>query len=77
MGHDFRPEFAVKAIIEAIGQKVPVIALTATATPKVSRISEKSGMADATLFKASFNRPTFIMKSGQDQEYCQGYHKIH
>jgi ATP-dependent DNA helicase RecQ len=58
-GHDFRPEYRrLKPIIEAIGQKVPVIALTATATPKVQQDIQKNlAMADATLFKASFNRP--------------------
>ena len=58
-GHDFRPEYRrLRPIIEAIGQKVPVIALTATATPKVQQDIQKNlNMADATLFKASFNRP--------------------
>ena len=58
-GHDFRPEYRrLRPIIDAIGQKVPVIALTATATPKVQQDIQKNlGMMDATLFKASFNRP--------------------
>ena len=58
-GHDFRPEYRrLRPIIEAIGQKVPVIALTATATPKVQQDIQKNlAMVDATLFKASFNRP--------------------
>jgi ATP-dependent DNA helicase RecQ len=58
-GHDFRPEYRrLRPIIDAIGQKVPVIALTATATPKVQQDIQKNlAMADATLFKASFNRP--------------------
>jgi len=58
-GHDFRPEYRrLRPIIDAIGQKVPVIALTATATPKVQQDIQKNlNMADATLFKASFNRP--------------------
>ncbi len=58
-GHDFRPEYRrLRPIIEAIGQKVPVIALTATATPKVQQDIQKNlAMMDATLFKASFNRP--------------------
>ncbi len=57
-GHDFRPEYRrLRPIIEAIGQKVPVIALTATATPKVQQDIQKNlGMMDATLFKSSFNR---------------------
>jgi ATP-dependent DNA helicase RecQ len=57
-GHDFRPEYRrLRPIIEAIG-KVPIIALTATATPKVQLDIQKNlGMMDATVFKASFNRP--------------------
>jgi len=57
-GHDFRPEYRrLRPIIEAIG-KVPIIALTATATPKVQLDIQKNlGMMDAALFKASFNRP--------------------
>jgi len=58
-GHDFRPEYRrLRPIIDAIGQKVPVIALTATATPKVQQDIQKNlGMMDAVVFKASFNRP--------------------
>ncbi|MGE5425168.1 MAG: DNA helicase RecQ, partial [Syntrophothermus sp.] len=58
-GHDFRPEYRrLRPIIDAIGQKVPVIALTATATPKVQQDIQKNlGMMDSSLFKASFNRP--------------------
>jgi len=58
-GHDFRPEYRrLRPIINAIGQDVPVIALTATATPKVQQDIQKNlNMMDATLFKASFNRP--------------------
>lgn len=57
-GHDFRPEYRrVRPIINAIGN-APVIALTATATPKVQHDIQKTlGMTDATLFKSSFNRP--------------------
>ncbi|MBK8584184.1 MAG: DNA helicase RecQ [Bacteroidetes bacterium] len=57
-GHDFRPEYRrLRPIIEAIG-KVPVIALTATATPKVQLDIQKNlGMMDADVYKASFNRP--------------------
>lgn len=57
-GHDFRPEYRnLRNIINAIGRK-PVIALTATATPKVqSDIQKNLGMDDARVFKASFNRP--------------------
>ena len=56
-GHDFRPEYRrIRNIIEDIG-KAPIIALTATATPKVqSDILKNLGMPDATVFKSSFNR---------------------
>lgn len=56
-GHDFRPEYRrLRPIIEEIG-KVPIIALTATATPKVQQDIQKNlGMSSANLFKSSFNR---------------------
>lgn len=58
-GHDFRPEYRrLRPIIDAIGHKVPVIALTATATPKVQQDIQKNlGMMDAAVFLSSFNRP--------------------
>lgn len=57
-GHDFRPEYRrIKSITEEI-EKAPIIALTATATPKVqSDIQKNLGMTDAKVFKSSFNRP--------------------
>ena len=57
-GHDFRPEYRrIRNIIEEISI-APIIALTATATPKVqSDIIKNLGMTDATVFKSSFNRP--------------------
>ncbi len=57
-GHDFRPEYRrIRNIVEEIGV-APIIALTATATPKVqSDILKNLGIADATVFKSSFNRP--------------------
>ena len=57
-GHDFRQEYRnIRPIIDRIGQKVGVIALTATATPKVQHDIQKSlGMKDAKIFKSSFNR---------------------
>ena len=57
-GHDFRPEYRrIRALIEEIGE-APVIALTATATPKVQNdILKNLGMPDAKVFKSSFNRP--------------------
>lgn len=56
-GHDFRPEYRrLHSVIEQIG-KAPVMALTATATPKVqSDIQKTLGMQDAKVFKSSFNR---------------------
>ena len=56
-GHDFRPEYRrIRNIVEEIGT-APIIALTATATPKVqSDILKNLGMPDATVFKSSFNR---------------------
>ena len=57
-GHDFRPEYRkIRSIIDQI-QPAPVIALTATATPKVqSDILKNLRIQDATIFKSSFNRP--------------------
>ena len=57
-GHDFRPEYRnLKNIIKQLGD-VPIIGLTATATPKVQEdILKNLDMTDATTFKASFNRP--------------------
>lgn len=58
-GHDFRPEYRrIRPIIETIGQDVPVIALTATATPKVQQdIIKNLEIPNATVFKSSFDRP--------------------
>jgi ATP-dependent DNA helicase RecQ len=58
-GHDFRPEYRrLRPIIESIGQDVPVIALTATATPKVQQdILKNLNIQNATIFKSSFDRP--------------------
>ena len=60
-GHDFRPEYRrIRPIINDIGQ-APLIALTATATPKVQMDIQKNlGMTDATVFKSSFNRPNLF-----------------
>ncbi len=57
-GHDFRPEYRnLKNIIKLLGD-VPIIGLTATATPKVQEdILKNLDMANANTFKASFNRP--------------------
>jgi len=58
-GHDFRPEYRnLRPILEQLGQKIPIIALTATATPKVEEdILKNLKITDAKVFKASFNRP--------------------
>ncbi len=56
-GHDFRPEYRRLREIFAAISNVPIIALTATATPKVQYDIQKNlNMLDATIFKASFNR---------------------
>jgi ATP-dependent DNA helicase RecQ len=56
-GHDFRPEYRrIRAIINEVGN-APIIALTATATPKVQHDIQKNlGMLEAKVFKSSFNR---------------------
>lgn len=58
-GHDFRPEYRrLKEMMDLINPDVPIIALTATATPKVqSDIIKNLGLRDAKLFISSFNRP--------------------
>ncbi|SMC49411.1 DNA helicase RecQ [Moheibacter sediminis] len=72
-GHDFRPEYRnLKHIINKIGD-APVIALTATATPKVQEDIQKTlGMQKAKVYKASFNRPNLFYeirpKVNQDKE---------
>ena len=58
-GHDFRPEYRnLRNIVKRIGENIPIIGLTATATPKVQEdILKNLGITDARTFKASFNRP--------------------
>ncbi len=58
-GHDFRPEYRnLRAIIKRIDENIPIIGLTATATPKVQEdILKNLAIQDANTFKASFNRP--------------------
>ncbi|MDD2436326.1 MAG: RecQ family ATP-dependent DNA helicase, partial [Massilibacteroides sp.] len=65
-GHDFRPEYRrIRPIISSIGKR-PLIALTATATPKVQHDIQKNlGMIDATVFKSSFNRPNLYYEIRQ------------
>nr|WP_246010503.1 DNA helicase RecQ [Hymenobacter perfusus] len=57
-GHDFRPEYRkIRSIIDGLGVQVPIIALTATATPKVQLDIQKNlQMDEASVFKTSFNR---------------------
>ena len=68
-GHDFRPEYRrIRPIIDTIGRS-PIIALTATATPKVQHDIQKNlGILEADVFKSSFNRPNlyYEVKSKQD-----------
>jgi ATP-dependent DNA helicase RecQ len=61
-GHDFRPEYRkIRQVITGLGEHIPIIALTATATPKVQQdIIKNLQMTDATLFKSSFNRPNLF-----------------
>ena len=58
-GHDFRPEYRnLRQIIKRIGDNIPIVGLTATATEKVQEdILKNLGIQDAMTFKASFNRP--------------------
>lgn len=57
-GHDFRPEYRrIRPIVDKLGSP-PIMALTATATPKVQQDIQKNlGMMDAVVYKSSFNRP--------------------
>ncbi len=68
-GHDFRPEYRrIRPIIDTIG-RAPIIALTATATPKVQHDIQKNlNILEADIFKSSFNRPNlyYEVKSKQD-----------
>lgn len=68
-GHDFRPEYRrIRPIIDTI-TRAPIIALTATATPKVQHdILKNLGITDAMVFKSSFNRPNlyYEVKAKQD-----------
>jgi ATP-dependent DNA helicase RecQ len=61
-GHDFRPEYRnLRHIIKRIGDNIPIIGLTATATPKVQEDILKSlDITKANTFKASFNRPNLF-----------------
>ncbi len=58
-GHDFRPEYRrLRTMVDAFEKKIPIIALTATATPKVQQdILKNLNMQSARVYKSSFNRP--------------------
>lgn len=80
-GHDFRPEYRkIRPIVDEIG-RAPIIALTATATPKVQNdILKNLGIIDAHVFKSSFNRPNLYYevrdKIDQDKDIIK-YIKQH
>lgn len=80
-GHDFRPEYRkIRPIVDEIG-RAPIIALTATATPKVQNdILKNLGIMDARVFKSSFNRPNLYYevrdKIDQDKDIIK-YIKQH
>ena len=70
-GHDFRPEYRnIRKVIDKINHDIPIIALTATATPKVQEdILKNLKIKDAKIFKASFNRPNLyyeVRKKSKD-----------
>ena len=68
-GHDFRPEYRrIRALVDEIG-RMPIIALTATATPKVqSDILKNLGIQGAAVFKSSFNRPNLYYEVRDKQD---------
>jgi ATP-dependent DNA helicase RecQ len=84
-GHDFRPEYRrIRPIIDTIGRS-PIIALTATATPKVQHDIQKNlGILEAEIYKSSFNRPNlyYEVKSKQNNAgksgiiYCLSRKKV-
>jgi len=69
-GHDFRPEYRkIRQVINEVGDNIPIIALTATATPKVqSDIRKNLQMNDAHLFKSSFNRTNLFYEVRPKQD---------
>ena len=70
-GHDFRPEYRnLRSILDQMGQKISIIALTATATPKVQEdILKNLKISAPKVFKSSFNRPNlyYEVRSKSDQ----------
>ena len=69
-GHDFRPDYRnIRSIFEKIKSKIPIIAVTATATLKVQDdILKNLGMKNSKIFKASFNRPNLFYEVRQKDE---------
>ena len=72
-GHDFRPEYRkIKNMLDTIGVDIPVIALTATATPKVkSDIIKNLNMQDVSMFVSSFNRENLYYEVRPKGKYDQ------
>ncbi len=82
-GHDFRPEYRkIRSVLNMLGENIPIIALTATATPKVQQdIVKNLQMQDAMLFKSSFNRPNLYYEIRPKKnvmkeiiKYVKGHH---
>lgn len=73
-GHDFRPEYRqIHTMIETINDDIPIIALTATATPKVqSDIKKNLGLENPNVFMSSFNRPNlyYEIRPKRSREYA-------
>lgn len=69
-GHDFRPEYRkIRSLVDCISPR-PMIALTATATPKVQHDIQKNlGITDARVYKSSFNRPNLYYEVRQKTEH--------
>jgi len=69
-GHDFRPDYRnIRNVLNKIDKRLPVIALTATATPKVETdILKNIEISDADIFKSSFNRPNLFYEVRQKTE---------
>tara|TARA_B100001113_G_scaffold59443_2_gene44954 strand:+ start:3296 stop:5482 length:2187 start_codon:yes stop_codon:yes gene_type:complete len=69
-GHDFRPDYRnIRNVLNKIDNRLPVIALTATATPKVETdILKNIEISDADIFKSSFNRPNLFYEVRQKTE---------
>ena len=69
-GHDFRPDYRnIRNVLNKIDNRLPVIALTATATPKVQTdILKNIKISDADIFKSSFNRPNLFYEVRQKTE---------